>query len=232
MSEEKIIYNLLLEVRKSVSYIQKRKKQGINHSVVTSSDVISQIRDVMNDLGLILEPHIVQKNVSHEEFGTSSKGNRMFTYIVSFDMEMVWINANNRGDEVRIPWYAVADATNSSYAFGQALTYAEKYFILKYFNIATDDEDPDLHQQKLLEKIPAEKHKIKALKKVIEEIQKLTNESYDSIKEKALITNNINVEKELDVFNAGEYGKVANTLAQWKNAYEKRAKKANKIAED
>ena len=33
---------------------------------------------------------------------------------------------------------------------GSALTYAERYFFLKYFNVPTDDDDPDSFQEKHL----------------------------------------------------------------------------------
>ena len=42
-----------------------------------------------------------------------------------------------------VPWALVGQQGDASQAFGSGLTYANRYFMLKFFQIATPDDDPD-----------------------------------------------------------------------------------------
>ena len=42
----------------------------------------------------------------------------------------------------------VGQQSDASQAFGSGLTYSSRYFLLKYFNIATSDADPDAFRKK------------------------------------------------------------------------------------
>ena len=68
----------------------------------------------------------------------------MFTEL---DLEFTWINAENPEETIVCPWYGQG-VDSGEKGVGKALTYAEKYFILKQFNIATDKDDPDSFQKK------------------------------------------------------------------------------------
>jgi hypothetical protein len=47
-----------------------------------------------------------------------------------------------------MPFYAQGVDIAGEKGVGKALTYGEKYFLLKTFNIATDKDDPDAFQEK------------------------------------------------------------------------------------
>ena len=49
---------------------------------------------------------------------------------------------------IRIPYFFTGIQDDSSKALGSALTYSERYFLLKFFNIPTDDDDPDKFEEK------------------------------------------------------------------------------------
>jgi hypothetical protein len=61
---------------------------------------------------------------------------------------MTWVNAENPEETIECPWYGQGVDIAGEKGVGKALTYAEKYFILKQFNIATDKDDPDAFQGK------------------------------------------------------------------------------------
>jgi hypothetical protein len=46
-------------------------------------------------------------------------------------------------------WYGQGVDIAGEKGVGKAMTYAEKYFMLKFFNIPTDKDDPDSFQDKL-----------------------------------------------------------------------------------
>jgi hypothetical protein len=64
------------------------------------------------------------------------------------DLEYTWINADNPEETIVIPFYGQGVDIAGEKGVGKALTYAEKYFLLKQFNIATDKDDPDAFQEK------------------------------------------------------------------------------------
>ena len=47
-----------------------------------------------------------------------------------------------------VPWVLVGQQADAAQALGSALTYANRYFMLKFFQIATPDDDPDSWRNK------------------------------------------------------------------------------------
>ncbi|WP_405113703.1 ERF family protein [Paenibacillus sp. FSL K6-1217] len=145
------IYQKLIEVRKEVPYIQKAD-QGAQYSYTGSSRVLAAVTSKMNELGLLLVPAVVGHKL-HEspiEF-KDTNGNvtkRTTTYFTEVDMTMTWINAEKPDEQIVSPWYGQGVDIAGEKGVGKALTYAEKYFMLKFFNIPTDKDDPDAFQQK------------------------------------------------------------------------------------
>lgn len=145
------IYQKLVEVRKAVPYL-KKEAQGKQYNYTGSSQVLASVRAKMDDLGLLLIPKIVGKKVSESVIEyKDDKGNptkRTTTYFTELDMVMTWVNAEKPDEIIECPWYGQGVDIAGEKGVGKALTYAEKYFILKQFNIATDKDDPDSFQHK------------------------------------------------------------------------------------
>jgi hypothetical protein len=147
------IYQKLIEVRKAVPYLQKEDK-GAQYAYVGSSKVLSNVRSKMDELGLLLVPAVTGTKVSEsvveyiekDKYG-NEKPKRTTTYFTELTLEMTWINAENPEEQIKVPWYGQGVDIAGEKGVGKALTYAEKYFLLKQFNIATDKDDPDSFQQ-------------------------------------------------------------------------------------
>ena len=58
-------------------------------------------------------------------------------------MKYVWVNAENPEERIEIPWQTMGQQDDISKAFGSGLTYSERYFLLKFFGVPTDDDDTD-----------------------------------------------------------------------------------------
>ena len=134
------VYQKLIEVRKEVEFLQK-DNQGHGYKYVSSSQTISAVRAKMDELSLLLVPRVTGKEVS--DHVTSGGKNWYFTELL---MEYTWINADKPDETIACPWYGqgVDDAEKG---VGKALTYSEKYFLLKFFNIPTDKDDPDARKK-------------------------------------------------------------------------------------
>ncbi|APA05085.1 ERF family protein [Bacillus velezensis] len=151
------IYQKLIEVRKTVPYLKKGDKAE-QYQYTSSSQVVAAVREKMDELGLLLVPRIIDKNVRAEtvEFKDKS-GNvnkKTTTYFTELTMEFKWINAEKPEETMIVPFYAQGVDRAGEKGVGKALTYAEKYFLLKQFNIPTDNDDPDAFQQKVEESKP------------------------------------------------------------------------------
>ncbi|MGG3307362.1 ERF family protein [Paenibacillus lautus] len=158
MASEKLnIYQKLLEVRKSVSYLKKEATSN-QYKYTGSAQVLASVRDKINEMGLVLVPKIVDKNLLTEtvEFVEKEKPKKTTTYFTELTLTMTWVNAENPSETVECPWYSQGVDIAGEKGVGKALTYGEKYFILKFFNIPTDNDDPDAFQKKFEQKASKE----------------------------------------------------------------------------
>jgi len=131
-SKELNIYQKLVEVRKSIDGF-KKDATGYGYKYVSGTQVLTSIKTKMDELGIILEPHLI-----HPIAEKSDRG-----YIVNSEMKMVWVNADKPEDRFEVGWYMTGEQKDPSQAFGSGLTYSERYFLLKFFSVPTDEDDPD-----------------------------------------------------------------------------------------
>jgi len=154
------LYQKLIEVRKVVPYLQK-ENQGEQYKYVSSSQVLGNLKAKLDELEILLIPSVKGHTVSISaiEF-TNDKGQvskRTNTYFTELEMTMTWVNAEKPDEKIDCDWYGQGVDIAGEKGVGKALTYAEKYFMLKFFNIPTDKDDPDAFQKKLDDDIPPTK---------------------------------------------------------------------------
>ena len=145
------IYQKLVEVRKSVPYLQKQN-EGAQYKYVSSSQTLGAIRKKMDELNLLLIPEILESRVNSViEEGKDKFGNdkKRVTYFTELDIKYVWVNADKPDETIEKTWYGQGVDIAGEKGVGKALTYAEKYFILKSFNVPTDKDDPDNFQDNI-----------------------------------------------------------------------------------
>lgn len=127
--ENNNIYQRLLEVKRNVSSLVKDDTNAhFNYDFVSSNQVLSSIRDSMNEQGILLIPEITETE-------QCAQGVRL-------KMKYCFVNTDNPNDKITVDWFAFSPDKQEQ-ALGKALTYSEKYFILKFFNIPTNGDDPD-----------------------------------------------------------------------------------------
>lgn len=141
-SEVKLnLYQKLVEVRKSIDGFTKDTK-GYNYEYVSGTQVLAKIKDKMDECGLVLFPSITEQK--HEIYPYKDKyGKDKIDFLVYGDMSYHWINAEKPDEVLIVPWKYTGQQDDISKAFGSSLTYAERYFLLKFFGVPTDSDDPD-----------------------------------------------------------------------------------------
>lgn len=139
------LYQKLIQIRKDVVEFTK-DKDSYKYKYVSGSQAIRKIREKMDELGILLIPNMGETESHTYDYKTYDKnGNAKDNtdFIVTGSMSYTWINAENPEEVLTVPWKIFGEQDDISKAFGSALTYSERYFILKFFQAPTDSEDPD-----------------------------------------------------------------------------------------
>lgn len=149
MSEEQVnkkeyknIDYKLQEIKKEVMIMQKNK-DGYGYSYVDEESLLLKINNLMIELDLTLTPKFVPRTLYSEQVNyKDKKGNECTDILTRSEMNFVWKDIST-GEEKIIPWAMLGQQSDASQSLGSGLTYSNRYFLLKYFNIATSKDDPD-----------------------------------------------------------------------------------------
>lgn len=145
------IYQKLAIIRKQVEVIQ-RNKRGYGYTYVSEDRILAKVTGLMHKYSLSLIPAIVPGSTHIIPYATkktkaTGKGEiyeeNVNEIIVGADMVFSWVNNDDPAERIDVPWALVGHQTDGSQSFGSGLSYAMRYFLLKYFNVATPEDDPD-----------------------------------------------------------------------------------------
>ena len=218
MAEQLNVYQRLAEVRKKVSYL-KKEQSGSQFNYVGSSDVLGALHSKINEMGLLLQPAITGHKVKEQK--------QRITYFTELEMTMRWINIDNPEDFLESKWYAQGVDIAGEKGVGKALTYAEKYFLLKFFNIATDKDDPDSFQKKLDAKEPinlVNGKQISEMNDLIRKVAELSSSDMQVVRNGLL--QHVGAQT-LDNVTDKQYPEAMRQLNKWKSNYEIEINKNN-----
>lgn len=129
---KKNLMEKILEIRRAMPYFQK-DTQGYGYKYVSGCAVLETFRKIADELKVLLILNVIKGTL------TQVDKNRA----IELDIEFKFINVEDQKETLSVPFKAYGEQTDSSKAFGSALTYAERYFLLKFFNVPTDVDDPD-----------------------------------------------------------------------------------------
>lgn len=164
MAEEMNLYQKLAKIRKQVEVIRKNKK-GFNYSYVSDDEILARVSVFLDKYGISLIPNVSMSTLKVEPYTYKktkvSKQGEIYEetvneVLVSADMTWTWVNNNKPEERINVDWVLVGQQADASQALGSALTYTNRYFLLKFFNIATPDNDPDNFRGKQREAEAAE----------------------------------------------------------------------------
>ena len=174
------LYQKLLHIQTKINGLGK-DKTTYQYKYVTGDKVLGEIKPLMNQLGLILKQEVISIENTRQDYLTA-KGSKS-EILSKVMMQFTWIDCATGDKDVNL--FGANGQNDWEKGLGSALTYAERYFLLKYFHIATDEDDIDNDQRKTTAPInvkPADKlpeltaDKFKAMLEAINEGKKLTVE--------------------------------------------------------
>jgi hypothetical protein len=133
------IFQKLLEIQKQVNGLGK-DKASFNYKYVTGSKVLEHIKPIMNEYGLILKQEVLSIDNDRIDY-LNSKGISKTEVLSKVIMKFTWVDCETGERDENM--FGANGFNEFEKGLGSALTYAERYFLLKYFHISTDEDDID-----------------------------------------------------------------------------------------
>lgn len=175
------LYQKLHKIQSQILGLGKDKASN-SYKYVTGSKVLEHIKPLMNDYGLILKQEILSIDNKRQDYATSLvqnqetkiwSGKPKSEILTKVMMRFTWIDTESGEKDENL--FGANGQNDWEKGLGSALTYAERYFLLKYFHIATDEDDIDN---------PERKEEELRLQKEAEEAQKKETERLTEINKK------------------------------------------------
>ena len=157
------VFQKINEVKKVVKGFTKDAETSGKeaYSYTSGAQILAAIKEKMEEVGLLFLPVTTR----HRNWTTynykNSYGDDKTDFIVEGQLVYEWINIDEPSDRQRVEFEYYGQQNDISKAFGSALTYSERYLLLKSLGAPTDEDDPD----KRTEDKPSAKTEKKSVKK-------------------------------------------------------------------
>lgn len=145
----------LCAIQSSVRAILKDARSGeegssFSYEYVSGNKLLGIIRPLMDKYGVLLSTEILEienKDVKYSVYNRYQKCNvEKFEIMTTIKLLFTWMCIHN---EQTISLKFASNGINGfEKGLGSALTYAERYFLLKFFHIPTDEDDVDNSDRK------------------------------------------------------------------------------------
>ena len=132
------IYQKLLTIQKKIIGLGK-DKAAFNYKYVTGDKVIGEIKPLMNELGLLLKQEVLSIENTRQDYTT--KNGSKSEILSKVMMRFTWVDCETGEKDENL--FGANGQNDWDKGCGSAYTYGERYFLLKYFHIATDEDDID-----------------------------------------------------------------------------------------
>lgn len=154
------LYQKLHEIQKQVIGLGANAN-GNNYKYVSGTKVLEFIKPLMNKHGIILKQEVLSIENTRMDYATKSNPNK--SEVLSKVMQkFTWVDSETGEKDENL--FGANGQNDWDKGVGSALTYAERYFLLKYFHIATDEDDIDNPERKEEERKALEEATTKAIR--------------------------------------------------------------------
>lgn len=124
----------LVELQRTVRALQvDSENKGFKYRYISGSKVLSVVRPKMDELGLTLTQTVEPSSIQ-------ISGSSIFMVL-----RFVWTDSAS-GERLEVLWPSAGQNSSLDKAIGCAMTYGERYFLMKQLHIATDEDDVDAQE--------------------------------------------------------------------------------------
>lgn len=147
------LYQKLLEIQKEVIGLGK-DGTGNSYKYVTGTKVLSAIKPLMNKYGLLLKTEVLSIENTRQDYrvgvnAQNPEGRPKSEILSKLMMKFTWVDCESGEKDENL--FGANGQNDWDKGCGSAYTYGERYFMLKYFHIATDEDDLDNPERKAQE---------------------------------------------------------------------------------
>lgn len=177
------LYGKLSLIQAKILGLGKDSK-SFSFKYVSGSKVLDHLKPLMIEHGILLKQEILSIENVRQDYAT--KNGSKSEILSKVMMKFTWIDvASGEKDE---NLFGANGQNDWDKGVGSALTYAERYFLLKYFHINTDEDDVDNPERETTKAIPFDVRmrnasNLEGLVIVWNEIPKSEKPAYESVKE-------------------------------------------------
>lgn len=163
------LFKKLLIIQKHINGLGKDKSAN-SYRYVTGDKVLEHIKPIMNEQGIILKQEVLSIDNTRQDYKVGITDQRPDGRLKSeinskVMMKFTWIDCETGEKDENL--FGANGQNDWDKGVGSALTYGERYFLLKYFHIATDEDDIDNPERK--------KDELEALKLMNDNKQKVSD---------------------------------------------------------
>lgn len=139
------VYQKINEVKKIIKMFDRDAETSGRgaYSFVSGKQILETIKAKMEQIGLLFLP----VKTEHRGWTTfeykNSYGDTKVDFIVDGKLVYAWVNVEDPEDQHIIEFEYYGQQNDISKAFGSALTYSERYLLLKSLGVPTSEDDPD-----------------------------------------------------------------------------------------
>ena len=148
------IYQKLLKIQQRINGLGK-DKATYNYKYVTGDKLLGEVKPMMNELGLILKQEVTSIDNTRQDYQLVDKNGvvkNKSEILSKVMMRFTWVDTESGEKDVNE--FGANGQNDWEKGLGSALTYAERYFLLKFFHIATDEDDIDNDQRQTSSGVP------------------------------------------------------------------------------
>lgn len=137
----------LLELQQSVRGLLPDSTGGTgNYRYVSGAKLLGIVRPKMDELGLLLKSEILEVTNTRTDYTVGRDARPKAEMHTCLRMRFTWIDTESGEREV-CEW-AANGQNDWDKGAGSAMTYGERYFLMKFFHIPTDEDDVDALREK------------------------------------------------------------------------------------
>lgn len=134
------IYTKLHQLQQAIRGLGKDKSGG-QYQYVSGSKLLPLVREHMDRLGLLLKQEVTDIENTRQDYTVGRDARPKSEILSKVSMRFTWIDIETGERDENL--FAANGQNDWEKGLGSALTYGERYFLLKYFHIPTDEDDCD-----------------------------------------------------------------------------------------
>jgi len=131
--------HLVQSATRSLAPNSEGQTGNARYGYVSGAKLLGVIRPIMDKLGLILTQEVV--DISNKEMTYQTRNGEKTEMFTTLHIRFTWIDTEDGSTLVNEFFANGMNAWDKG--LGSALTYAERYYLMKTFHIATDEDDID-----------------------------------------------------------------------------------------